>query len=73
MGATFEQNRVTLPKEDHLGYVVIPKAYREFVDHYGETSNVFLFNAGWTKDTRDSGLAPTRGYRTSLVAVFVVV
>ncbi len=56
VGATFEQNRVTLPKEDHLGYVVIPKAYREFVDHYGETSNVFLFNAGWTKDTRDSSL-----------------
>ncbi|SUA51389.1 Outer membrane protein omp85 precursor [Oligella ureolytica] len=69
VGATFEQNRVTLPKEDHLGYVVIPEAYREFVKHYGETSNVFLFNAGWTKDTRDSGLAPTRGYRTSLDAV----
>ncbi|CAM5209486.1 hypothetical protein OURE66S_01391 [Oligella ureolytica] len=30
---------------------------------------MFLFDVGWTKDTRDSGLAPTRGYRTSLDAV----
>ena len=69
LGATFENNRITLPKEDHQGVVVIPEAYRDFVDEYGENTNVFLLNAGWTKDTRDSALAPTRGYRTSLDAV----
>ena len=66
LGATFENNRITLPKGDHQ---VIPEAYRDFVDEYGENTNVFLLNAGWTKDTRDSALAPTRGYRTSLDAV----
>lgn len=68
LGATFEQNRITLPDRDIPG-ITIPHAYREFVDIYGEKSNVFLLNAGWTKDTRDSALAPTRGYRTSLDAV----
>ncbi|KGF30012.1 MULTISPECIES: outer membrane protein assembly factor BamA [Oligella] len=68
LGATFEQNRITLPDRS-INNIVIPEAYREFVKHYGEKSNVFLLNAGWTKDTRDSALAPTRGYRTSLDAV----
>lgn len=68
LGATFEQNRITLPDQNIRG-IIIPQAYREFVDFYGEKSNVFLLNAGWTKDTRDSALAPTRGYRTSLDAV----
>lgn len=67
LGATFEQNRVTLP--DQNAGMVIPHAYYEFVENYGERSNVFLFNTGWTKDTRDSSLAPTRGYRTSLDGV----
>ncbi|NLA88710.1 MAG: outer membrane protein assembly factor BamA [Alcaligenaceae bacterium] len=65
LGATFERNRVTLP----IASGIFPKAYHEFVEHYGENTNVFLLNAGWTKDTRDSALAPTRGYRTSIDGV----
>ncbi|WP_028358072.1 outer membrane protein assembly factor BamA [Brackiella oedipodis] len=70
MGVTYENNHVKLPNED--AGLVIPQAYREFVDVYGKTTNTFLFNVGWTKDTRDSALAPTRGYRTELGATFGV-
>ena len=71
MGATYEHNRVTLPARGSLEaeYTVIPEAYRDYVEHYGESTNTVLFNVGWAKDTRDSALAPTRGYRTSLDAV----
>ncbi|ETD72509.1 membrane protein [Pelistega indica] len=65
MGATFEQNKITLPP---AGYV-FPQAYRDFVDQYGAKTNSVIFNVGWTKDTRDSAIAPTKGYLTSLNAV----
>lgn len=66
MGLTFENNKIELPSADS-GYI-IPKAYRDFVDIYGESTNTFLFNLGWAKDTRDSALAPSKGYYTSLMA-----
>ena len=68
MGVTYEHNKITLPEGDP-GWIVVPKAYYDFVDHYGDSTNTVLFNAGWTKDTRDSALAPTRGYRTSVDGV----
>lgn len=67
LGATVENNRITLPNED--AGLVIPQAYRDFVREYDDNTWTVLLNAGWTKDTRDSALAPTRGYRTSLDAV----
>ncbi len=67
LGATFEQNKIRLPAEN--SGLIIPQAYRDFVSNYGEKSNVIMFNIGWTKDTRDSAIAPTRGYMTSLNAV----
>ncbi|NEN75164.1 outer membrane protein assembly factor BamA [Pelistega sp. NLN82] len=67
MGATFEQNKIRLP--DERAYPNFSYAYRDFVRQYGEKTNSVIFNVGWTKDTRDSGIAPTRGYMTSLSAV----
>ncbi|MGX9936435.1 outer membrane protein assembly factor BamA [Advenella kashmirensis] len=64
MGATFENSRIKLPS-DNSGYL-IPKAYRDFVDDYGESTNVLMLNLGWRKDTRDNALAPTRGYLSSV-------
>ncbi|NLY65681.1 MAG: outer membrane protein assembly factor BamA [Alcaligenaceae bacterium] len=70
MGLSFENNKIELPSES-AGYI-IPRAYRDFVDIYGESTNVLMFNLGWAKDTRDSAIAPTRGYLTSLNATLGV-
>jgi outer membrane protein insertion porin family len=59
MGGTFERNQITL-------YTNSPAAYRHFVDQYGESTNAFIMNTGWSKDTRDSALAPTKGSFTRL-------
>lgn len=67
MGLTYENNNIKLP--DLNSGMIVPQAYRDFVGEYGKKSNVFIFNLGWAKDTRDSALAPTRGYLTSLNAV----
>src|SRR5690606_9406075 len=32
----------------------------------GRSSDAFILSAGWTRDTRDSALAPTKGYLTRL-------
>lgn len=61
MGGTFERNQITL-------YTNSPAAYRHFVDQYGESTNAFIMNTGWSKDTRDSALAPTKGSFTRLKA-----
>lgn len=88
MGATWENNHVELPDPNAYqnspdpqirAYCsqyqcgpVFPQAYRDFVDQYGKDTNTVLFNVGWAKDTRDSGIAATRGYRTSLGATLAV-
>ncbi|OZI60351.1 outer membrane protein assembly factor BamA [Bordetella genomosp. 11] len=61
LGASFERNRVHLNSDS-------PLAYQEYVDQYGESTNAVLLTTGWNKDTRDSALAPTRGYFTKLQA-----
>lgn len=68
MGLTLEQNKLKLPSQDQN----IPNAYRDFVAHYGQKSTAALFNIGWAKDTRDSVIAPTSGYYTSLNATIGV-
>lgn len=67
LGATLENNHIKLP--DQNTGLIVPQAYRDFVSEYGKSSNVLIFNVGWAKDTRDSALAPNRGYLTSLNAV----
>ncbi|OZI52842.1 outer membrane protein assembly factor BamA [Bordetella genomosp. 5] len=59
LGGTFERNQIDL-------YNNSPLAYRNFVDQYGDSTNAFIFNTGWSKDTRDSALAPTKGSYTRL-------
>src|SRR5690606_7513988 len=59
-GVSFEHNEISHFKDS------APQAYRDFVDEYGEKTNSVIFNLGWSKDTRDSAIAPTRGSYTRL-------
>ena len=43
-----------------------PLLYQEFVKDFGSITNSFIFTAGWSRDTRDSILFPTRGMLQSL-------
>jgi len=64
MGVNLEHNRLTNLGRD------TPIAYEDFVDEYGRNSTAAIFNIGWSKDTRDSALAPSKGSYTSLSADF---
>ncbi|HLS51742.1 MAG TPA: outer membrane protein assembly factor BamA [Burkholderiaceae bacterium] len=59
MGGSYERNTLDL-------YNSSPQAYIDYRDEYGRTTNSFIFNLGWAKDTRDSAIAPTRGSYTRL-------
>ncbi|MEJ2894388.1 outer membrane protein assembly factor BamA [Bordetella avium] len=59
LGANFERNQIKLFNNS-------PLAYRQFVNQYSDTTNAIIFNTGWSKDTRDSALAPTKGSYTRL-------
>jgi outer membrane protein insertion porin family len=61
MGANVERNDVSL-------YENSPQAYQDYVNSYGKKTNSVILNLGWSKDTRDSALAPTRGSYTKLRA-----
>jgi outer membrane protein insertion porin family len=39
----------------------IPAAYLSYADQFGYTSSSFPLTLGWSRDDRDSALAPTRG------------
>ncbi|MCC7225279.1 MAG: outer membrane protein assembly factor BamA [Burkholderiaceae bacterium] len=61
LGANFERNTISL-------YDNSPLAYREYVAAYGQTTNTVIFNTGWSKDTRDSAIAPNSGSFSRLKA-----
>jgi len=61
LGANFESNSTSL-------YSNSPLAYQQYVQQYGETTNSIMLNAGWSKDTRDSALSPTKGALTRIGA-----
>lgn len=63
-GVSFEHNKLS-----ELGDNA-PQAYLDFVKEYGDATNALIFNVGWSKDTRDSALAPTKGSYTRLAADF---
>jgi outer membrane protein insertion porin family len=63
-GASFEHNKISELREN------APQAYTDFVNEYGDATNSVIFNVGWSKDTRDSALAPTKGSYTRLAADF---
>ncbi len=45
-----------------------PPIYQDFVKQFGSITNSFILTAGWSRDTRDSTLFPTRGYQQSAFA-----
>ena len=57
-GVSFERNTIDLYNA--------PAAFDSFVDEYGGTTNAAIFNLGWSKDTRDSAIAPKKGSYTRL-------
>lgn len=59
-GATLEQNRLRLAKDRY------PVAYQQFVREYGEKTNALILTAGWSKDTRNDPIAPSKGFLTSI-------
>lgn len=59
VGARYERNKIDLLDTP-------PQAYTDFVNAYGPVTNSVIFNVGWSKDTRDSALAPTKGSYTHL-------
>lgn len=38
-----------------------PERYKQFVDEYGDSPQALLATLGWSRDSRDNVLAPTRG------------
>src|SRR5690606_7593847 len=62
-GVSFEHNKLS-----RLNPLTTPQAYQDFVSEYGEGTNAVIFNLGWSKDTRDSAIAPTSGSYTRLSA-----
>jgi len=45
----------------------IPAAYLAYADKFGYSSNAFPFTLGWSRDSRDSALAPNAGRYQSLM------
>ncbi|MDP3204412.1 MAG: outer membrane protein assembly factor BamA [Hydrogenophaga sp.] len=41
--------------------IFLPDAYRDYARDFGATSNTLPLTVGWSRDTRDSALVPTRG------------
>jgi len=39
----------------------LPQAYQDYSNTFGATSNTLPLTLGWTRDSRDSALVPTRG------------
>jgi len=54
LGANFEHNKIAL-------YDDSPLAYEQYVQDYGDSTNTPILSVGWSKDTRDSALNPTKG------------
>jgi outer membrane protein insertion porin family len=49
-------------EQTHIGTSFgVPNSYVIFVDRFGAYANSFPITAGWARDTRDSGVAPTAG------------
>ena len=59
-GGRFEQTHITL-------FADSPPVYTNFVNEFGPTTNAFIASAGWSRDTRDDILYPTRGRLQSVV------
>ena len=54
VGFRFEHTSLTLVDNS-------PPIYRTFVNTFGSVTNSYILSAGWSRDTRDNILFPTRG------------
>jgi len=59
-GGRFEHTRITLFDNS-------PPVYQQFVNDFGFASNAYILTAGWSRDTRDDILYPTRGRLQSVL------
>ncbi len=59
-GLRYEQTKLTLFSDS-------PPVYVNFVKDFGFTSNAFIGSAGWSRDTRDDILYPTKGRLQSIL------
>lgn len=61
LGLTYEQNRLRLGDEP-------PERFQQYVNDFGESSSALLAVLGWSRDSRDSAFAPTKGrFQTATV------
>jgi outer membrane protein insertion porin family len=60
IGGRFEQTKLTLFSDS-------PPVYRNFVNQFGDVTNSYILSAGWSRDTRDDILYPTKGRLQSFV------
>ncbi|MGE5089366.1 MAG: outer membrane protein assembly factor BamA [Candidatus Levyibacteriota bacterium] len=44
-----------------------PPVYKDFVNQFGSTTNAYILSAGWSRDSRDDVLYPTRGRLQSVL------
>ena len=44
-----------------------PPVYQDFVNQFGETTNAYILSAGWSRDTRDDALYPSKGRLQSVL------
>jgi len=53
-GARFEHTHIDLAVDS-------PQVYIDYVNTFGESTNAYIATVGWQRDSRDSGISPTRG------------
>ncbi len=49
---------------EHTGidiYSTSPQVYIDYVTQFGDSTNAYIGTIGWQRDSRDSGITPTRG------------
>jgi outer membrane protein insertion porin family len=59
-GGRFEHTRIDLFSDS-------PPAYVNFVEQFGASTNAYIATAGWSRDTRDDILYPTKGRLQSVL------
>ena len=77
LGARIEQTKVDLRGQNPEGKpydedVTSPQRYWDYVDEYGDDPKAMLLTLGWSRDSRDNVLAPTRGRYQRVSAEFAL-
>lgn len=77
LGARFEMTKVDLRGSNPYGgwydeEHTSPQRYWDYVDEYGDNPKSMLLTLGWSRDSRDNVLAPTRGRYQRVSAEFAL-